>query len=565
MKKLACLIVLAFLVGVFFLLGGCDSVPKSELSMLVRDGDILLWGDGENAVSYNLSAVESLFYSPSGSNADAFVCADPALMQALFDSMFRVPLAMERVSGESSAGWQSFVALVLEKEIAFSFVLEDQSRLHWIVGSDGSLALIADEQVYLSSACAFDYSSVAPHLSWLVVTRRDQDGRRYDVSADGKTFLYYYSDNPSGDFMIPEGIEVVAENSFRAATNVKALSFASSVKTIEGNFFYDSCFERVIIPETVENVRYDFYNCKNLKELICAAPMTMLYGVRALPALETLVLPSTLTEFELWTFDGGLPLLKEIRTYGADPLRDEAFEAFCEGTVYYLPEGVKELSIDQLIGLGGDIYLPDSCKTFYASPGVYLAGEIYTISVAADTVVVSDGHAAGNVRIWRRGTESREGRVTLEDAQGNRYDLTSDGLSFLYYHAENVGRAFTVPRGVQGVRTGAFVDIPCLKELSFANTVQGIGDIFYEGIPLEYLSIPSSIYQYENSSFEIHTPTLKHLSVYCEVGGVDVAGCVALEFLSLKNLPEDFDKENDLRGCDSLHWVYVDGERVELE
>jgi hypothetical protein len=110
MKKLACLIVLAFLVGVSFLLGGCDSVPKSELSMLVRDGDILLWGDGENAVSYNLSAVESLFYSPSGSNADAFVCADPALMQALFDSMFRVPLAMERVSGESSAGWQSFVA-----------------------------------------------------------------------------------------------------------------------------------------------------------------------------------------------------------------------------------------------------------------------------------------------------------------------------------------------------------------------------------------------------------------------------------------------------------------------
>ena len=561
MKALKKIVWIAGLVLVVVLLASCASDSHEDVFLMEVQDEMLVLKNENSTLSYNLDEVKYLSYSQSGSGKDAYVCEDRALMSELFSAMFAAPITMEKLSGDVESVLASYPLLAFEREVAFSFVFENGEVVRWIFGFDGMVALVASNEVYLSPSRTLDYSTVTPHLSWFVITHRDANGNRYDVSADGKTFLYYYPDNPTGDFMVPEGIETVAETSFRDARNVRELTFSSTVKTIEGDFFSGACFERVVIPETVESVKYSFYNCRNLRELICAAPMTVFYGAVEMPALELLVLPSTLTKIGIWAFDGGLPSLKEIRTYGEEPIKDEVLETFCGETVYYLPEGVTELSIDHLIGLNGTIYLPDSCKTFYAAPEVYLADSTFTISVSADTEVIAGDYYDGGIRIWRRGTENEEGKVTLEDIHGNRYDLSADGLTLLYYHAENTGRIFTVPNGVQAVLWGAFADIPCLKELSFSNTVLGIGRIFYDGITLEKITLPSSLAQYENSTFEIHSTTLKHLDIYCEVGGLSLSGCENLETVYLENVPSGLgSNEEDLNGCNSLRKIWVRSE-----
>ncbi|MBO5111318.1 MAG: leucine-rich repeat protein [Clostridia bacterium] len=559
MKKIKLLLGLACILAVASILTFCGAISDEDVFAMERKENSLILKNESTTVTYDLGRVKRLIYSQSGNGKDAFVCEDVALMESLFSAMFADPITMERMNGSDSL--TSYPSLMLEREVAFSFLMEDGTTLQWIIGLDGTLGLVAGDTVYLSAARSIDYSAISPHLTWFIITHRDAAGNRYDVSADGKTFLYYYPDNPATAFTVPEGIETVAESSFRDVKNLKEITFSSTVKTIEGYFFHNAYYEKVVIPETVQSVKYDFYNCPNLKELICAAPMTLLSGVVELPSLETLVLPATLTEIGSYAFDGGVRSLKEIRTYGQEPVKDPAFEAFCGDTVYYLPEGITELSFDRLIGLGGCLYLPDSCKTFDAVPVDYLGDAVYTISVSADTEILSGDYYDGNIRIWRRGTENEAGRVTLEDIQGNRYDLSSDGRTFLRYHSENTGHVFIVPAKVEGVRSGAFDGILCLKELSFASTVQGIGDIFYPNIPLERLTLPASLYQYKNATFEIHTSSLKELIIRCEVGRINVNNCKSLETLWLANLPDGFGTSVfGLQRCNCLKCIYVDGQ-----
>ena len=567
MKRIKLIVALGAILVLILVLTFCASISDEDVFAMERRGNVLDFRNDTATVSYNLDKVKYLSYSQSGNGEDAFICSDPEVMEGLFSAMFEAPITMERLGEAGAVGTSgAYPGILLEREVTFSFVMEDGTTLRWIIGLDGALCLVTDECIYLSPSRSIDYTAVSPHLTWFVVTHRDADGNRYDVSADGKTFLYYYPGNPAESFEIPEGIEVVAEKSFCDVKDLKELTFSSTVKTIEGEFFYDIPFERVVIPETVENVLY-YIKGANLKELVCAAPMTEFYYVSG-PKLERLTLPSTIKEYGAWAFGEQLPALQAIKVYGGEVVLDEAFEAFSKDRVIYIPEGATSFCLDQFTGLSHDtyVYLPDSCETFLVDPGVYLAGAVFTISVPADAQVISNDRCpVSNVRIWRRGTENSPYRVTLEDGAGNRYDLSNDGKTLVYYHKENTGTVFEVPRGVEAVLSGAFVDIPCLKELSFANTVKGIGNIFYTGISLEKIILPSSLTQYETSTFEIHSSTLKYLHIGCKVGGINLNNCESLETLSLANLPSDFGKGYEIRFCTSLQTIWVDGKRPERD
>ena len=212
----------------------------------------------------------------------------------------------------------------------------------------------------------------------------------YTLSEDGKTLLTYVPKETTESFTVPEGVETVMANAFSNVEGLKELTFSSTVKTIEGPFDFLLC-EKIVIPATVENVTLAFYNCPNLREIVCAAPIAEFSTVTNCPALESLTLPDTVSEFGVWAFDL-TPALKEIRIYGRDLVRDEAFEAHCGGKVIYLPEGLTKLNAEQLLGLREDygLYFPDSLETLNIVGFGSWAHPARTISVASHTAIVGE-------------------------------------------------------------------------------------------------------------------------------------------------------------------------------
>lgn len=221
----------------------------------------------------------------------------------------------------------------------------------------------------------------------------------YTLSEDGKTLLTYAPKETAASFTVPEGVETVVANAFSNVHGLKELTFSSTVKTIKGPFDFLMC-EKIVIPETVESVALAFYNCPNLKEIVCAAPITEFSTATNCPALESLVLPDTVTEFGVWAFDL-TPALKEIRIYGRELVRDEAFESLCGGNVIYLPEGLTKLNAEQLLGLSEDygLYFPDSLETLDIIGFGSWSHPARTLSVAADTEVTRGDRDYHNVTV----------------------------------------------------------------------------------------------------------------------------------------------------------------------
>lgn len=126
--------------------------------------------------------------------------------------------------------------------------------------------------------------------------------------------------------------------------------------------------------------------------------------------------------------------------------------------------------------------------------------------------------------------------VVCADAFDNCYAVSSDGKVFLYYCPKNENESFAVPEGVETVAEGAFDGAVNLKELTFASTVTEIGAIF-DGAFLESVTIPETVTGYASEVLEIHSPSLRNLTVACDVGGVHLGGCENLESVTLRQAP----------------------------
>ena len=391
MKKIAIVLCFALLVAA---LASCGSADRSDAYSLELNDSVLKLKNENNEIVYDLAEVEYLSYSSSGSGRDTYTCEDRKLMEALLGAMFDAPVSMEMLGDTADAALDAYSRLLTEREMAYSFVFEDGSSLQWLIGLDGTLALVDSDSVYVSSPEAIDYDLISPHLTWLVVTRRDANGDRYDVSADGKTFLYYYPTNTSETFTVPDGIETVVDGAFAHISCLKELSFAPSVKTIGYLFSRDfrvESLEKLTIPATVtcyENTTFEFHGV-GLKELVIECSIGGLH-VGGCDNLETIVLKNVPKVFDGLMFDG-CAKLRSITVIGQEIVRDEAFEQYCASQngypVFYIPDGVEKIGYQQICS-DVNLYLPDSVQSIdmYAYCPY---GETVIVSMAKHTVIES--------------------------------------------------------------------------------------------------------------------------------------------------------------------------------
>ena len=244
------------------------------------------------------------------------------------------------------------------------------------------LCIILASLMLVLSSCG------VPNQAKDAVLCKDAEGNYYVLSADGKTFLYYYPKNESESFVVPEGVVTVSSDAFKDAALLKELSFSHTVRRIEDGLFELSTLERIVIPATVEYVKYDFYNCTALKELVCEAPM-LTFNAIGCSSLEYLVLPETVTSFDEFCFEGCSALLS-IKTVGQETRENTTLEDACAGKILYIPDGITAVSVDHLLGTGAEgFYIPSSVEELNLC-GTGSWGRPLVISVASTTTVLTD-------------------------------------------------------------------------------------------------------------------------------------------------------------------------------
>jgi len=236
---------------------------------------------------------------------------------------------------------------------------------------------------------------------------KDADGNYYALSADGKTFLYYYPGNESESFTVPEGVEVVAEGAFAHIPNLRELSFASTVRELDGWIFsydFDTIgLKKLTIPASVESYRGKQFEIHSptLEELVvlCEHESIHVAECRSLRSITIASVPTELSGDCLLLCEN----LREIRVVGQEPMRDEAFEAYCatknDLPVLYIPEGVEILG-NGLLFANVNLYLPDSVR---------IVDEwVYDHHSTDGTVIVS---APAGAQIGTDGTLSRVAEI----------------------------------------------------------------------------------------------------------------------------------------------------------
>ncbi len=108
----------------------------------------------------------------------------------------------------------------------------------------------------------------------LALQKVDSDDFEFDgeaVYTTDKTCLIYLVSN-APNFVIPEGVTTVGEMAFRSKKQLKSVTIASTVETIEKDAFYDcDNLETVYVPEQVKAIRaYAFAECDSLKQVVFA-------------------------------------------------------------------------------------------------------------------------------------------------------------------------------------------------------------------------------------------------------------------------------------------------------
>ncbi len=88
-------------------------------------------------------------------------------------------------------------------------------------------------------------------------------------SADGKTLLAYPR-GKTGEYVVPDGVEKIAERAFYECKALQAITLPDGLQTIESQAFYQCrSLEKVIFGDGLQTIESQaFYQCKSLRAVI---------------------------------------------------------------------------------------------------------------------------------------------------------------------------------------------------------------------------------------------------------------------------------------------------------
>lgn len=322
----------------------------------------------------------------------------------------------------------------------------------------------------------------------------------YNISVDGKTFKGLPK-NTSGTFIIPEGVEIIAERAFAECMNITSVKLPSSLKAIREEAF-DGCYGliSIVIPDGVESIgRRSFSDCYSLTEVTLPSSLKELSEKSFCDCLglKRVELPEGMKTVPVQCFYHCSNLSEVVFPKTMEKIADGAFK-WCK--IHSVHIGSNVSSIGSYAFDSSDvesIYIGALVKEIGCS--AFGGNDIKKIEVATENVVYSDEGC--NVIM-----EKATGKVIQGSSVCTIPNVATSIATnaFLYQPAP---KQLTIPSNVETIEYGAFF---CCGETTIV-LKNGVRTIQHGAfIPMSYgkitVFLPSSVVCLEEqySSVEFH-------------------------------------------------------------
>lgn len=337
---------------------------------------------------------------------------------------------------------------------------------------------------------------------------KDIDGVLF--TKDGKTLITYPHGRQAEEYQVPDGVEKIAADAFKAdyafsnTSKLKSVVYPESLKEIGDRAFMQTNLESITIYPNIKMGEYVYDGCSKLKTVTVAEGVTeitegMFYG---LDNCETVNLPSTLKTIGYRAFDR-CGVTQVTLPEGLVSIGEEAFE-HSKLTAVTIPKSVTELG----------------ARAFYGSADL----------------------------------------ASVDFAEGSK--LTSIG-EYAFNHCTGL-KSVALPDSVETLEDGCFSYCFALREITLPNSVKVLEDCVFSGSRLTSIVLPDSITEigsctFRDCNFTDGGLTTVKMPAYLEkLGTCTFENCTYLtsvefpETIKMTSMPVD-----TFFGCKSMQYVYM--------
>ena len=260
---------------------------------------------------------------------------------------------------------------------------------------------------------------------------------------------------------IPEGVKEIGAGAFYRCTSMTNITFPNTLKFV-GTSAFSECtgLKTIVFPESVTQINYGFYNCKNLDVIInnyrenVTVDTTFFKDVKSVTFLDPQISTSNLFKYEILT-DSTVEIVK-----------DSSYRSSNFPNVIRIPSEVKiDSTVYKVTSIGYEAFR--ECSNL-------LSVEIPESITSIDTWAFFECTGlAPKVLIYNNGTKCY-GWV------GDRSKCTT----------------VEIPEGVKEIGAGAFYKCTNLTNITFPNTLKFVGtSAFSECTGLKTIEFPESVTQ----------------------------------------------------------------------
>lgn len=321
-------------------------------------------------------------------------------------------------------------------------------------------------------------------------------------SKDGSK-LYLCARTKSGEYVIPNGVEEIADYAFQACSGLTDILLSDGVRSI-GTMGFSSCtaLEEIVLPEGLTDLGDSaFLGCTGLKTVVIGEGITTLFDrtFSGCTSLESVTLPDSLTTMEYFVFNGCTALKTVEIPQGVQTLVPSPFTGCTALTQFSVAE-----SNPYFTAVDGVVYSKDLSELV-----LFPAGRTGVFSMPKGTERIANYAFHG-----AKGLTTVELPDTLMCIGGYAFDECT-GLSEI-----------TIPGSTKTIEEYAFFSCTNLAEITLGNGLERIGDCaFINCKALKEIVIPASVTEISELAF-YSTTALTSIEVeaenatYCSADGI---------------------------------------------
>ena len=396
----------------------------------------------------------------------------------------------------------------------------------------------------------------------------DDFGNQVPVTVIGESA---FSCHPLESVVIPEGVEIIEDFAFHGCSNLKHVTFPSTLRRME-DMVFDNCESliSVSLPDGLEHLgQSSFSGCVNLRSIHLGKSITSIdkfllfdcesleevsipEGVRDIrdhafagcSSLEYMVVPDSVHTIERMAFARCVSMKAIHLGHGLRTIGGSAFES-CSGLLSVtLP--------DSLMNIGGDAFKECSSLRMMVIPDSVIGVGDGAFSMCTELRGVVIG----------RGVEHL-GKLTFENCKAlELFDVSEDNRSFasadgILYDGEfgtlvacpsAMEGDLIVPDGVYAIGDRAFSYCSKLSSITLPECLETIGDFAFHGCgSITEFIIPEGVDSIGQMAFSMCT-SLKEMYIpdmVMSIGSAPFSGCSSLEHITV--------------GAGNTDYVSVDG------